>query len=69
MLYSVLFEGLGAFLGRDGEVLDIWKLSEEGDGGQEVVLKLERGLVPLGIEDEDQEVSKIVEMGTGEHLI
>lgn len=69
MLHSILFEALGAFLGRDGEVLDIWELSEEGDGGQKIVLELKGGLVPLGIEDEDQEVSKVVEMGAGKHLI
>jgi hypothetical protein len=69
VLDSVLFEGFGAFFGIDGEILDILELSEEGYGGGKVVLELQRGLIPVGVEEENQQLAEIVEERASEHLV
>ena len=64
-----LLEGLWTLLGREREILDIWELSKERYRGDKIVFELPRRLVPVGVEDEDEEVPKIVEKGPGEFLI
>jgi hypothetical protein len=44
-------------------------LSKERNGGVEVLFELLGWLVPLCVEDEDEEMCEIVEESAGEHLV
>lgn len=69
VLYCEFFEGFRTLLSADGEVFDIVELSEERDGGVEVLLELLGWFVPFCVEDEDEEMGEIVEEGAGEDFV
>ena len=64
-----LFEGFWALLVRNQEILDVWELAKERDGLDEVFLEFAGRLVPLCVEDKDEEFAEVVEEGAIDDLV
>lgn len=54
---------------RNQEILDVWELAKERDGLDEVFLEFAGRLVPLCVEDKDEEFAEVVEEGAIDNLV
>ncbi len=65
----ILFEGVrGGLLGYE-VIFDIFMISEDGNGGLKVGLKLNRLRIDLGVKHKDQQLAKVVEECSREELV